>query len=495
MSIHAHKKQPKALFVLFLTEMWERFSFYGMRSLLVLYIVTQLNWGDKAAYATLGAYATLVYLGNILGGWFADQLLGFRRAILIGGITITCGHFMLTFEHAIAFYLGLGLVLTGTGLFKANITTFLSDFYEEHDPRREAGYTLFYLGINVGGFLAFLTCGYTAQRFGWHYAFGLAGIGMLLGLTIFILGQKYLEGKGEPQYPERLKIKVAGIPILTLFCLSMPVVAGLAALIIKNNQILGSLFIPIVGTIVLVYTLYVAFKHTLEERLRILALMVLTAFVVIFIAFWEQQASSVTLFTEYHVDRALPLIVSNLIGIDVVPASSLPIFNSIAIIVFAGLIALIWERLGERDKAPFAPMKFVIAFLLLGGSFYLLGLPSTLAETGSTINMGWVIAFYIIYSVGEICIMPVGFAIVPKLAPKDYRGYFMGVFFLGIAFAEYAAGVIATLTSVDEMGMERPSISVFGEFFEKAGFVVLCTAAAMLLFSFVMKPIFRKIEG
>lgn len=485
-------KQPKALTVLFLTEMWERFSFYGMRSLLVLYIVQQLNWKEASAYKTLGAYAALIYLGGIVGGLVADRLLGFRRAIILGGIIITCGHFTLAFEHPLALFVGLGLIVCGTGLFKSNITTLLGEFYTPDDPRREAGFSIFYLGINLGSFLAFLACGYVAKRWGWHLAFSLAGFGMLVGLTIFLIGGKHLEGKGETPCPKRLKKSFLGIRFSWCIYLTAFMVAGLVAFLIHQNHWLAGV-LPIVGGITLGYALYIAFTGPLQVRYNIFSLLVLMFFMLLFLAFWEQQASSLTLFVENHVNRSAHWL-DGWLGIAEIPAPWFASFNPLSIIVFANIVGFIWFWLATHHKPVFAPMKFVIAFVFLSGAFYLLAWVAKNAPQGELLNMKWIALFYVLYTIGELCIMPVGFSMVTKLAPSDSKGFFMGAWFMGIAFAEYIAAWLAQLTTTDDnIGVSAP-MYLYGDFFETLAIWGIGAAVVLSVLSYFMRPVFDRIE-
>lgn len=461
-----------------------------MRALLVLYIVNQLDWSQKSAYATLGAYASLVYLSNIIGGYAADKLFGFRRAILLGGIVITIGHFCLAFENLYCFYAGLGLVVAGTGLFKANITSFLGDFYHKDDPRRDPGYTIFYLGINLGGLLAFLGCGYVADRFGWHAAFSLAGFGMLLGLLIFIFGRKYLEDKGYPEHPERLSSGLGKLAHLMPFVLA----AGFAYLVYETE--LSEYFLHAIGAIAILYALYIAFTSSSENRKHIFTLLFMMIFLVLFLGFWEQQASSINILVDQYVNRGTSLL--ERFNLSEVPTLWFGAMNPVSVLIFGSLIAYIWEWLGEHHKAPFAPMKFVIGFAFLAAAFGSLSYGvENLGSPDAKLHMGWIALFYVIYTIGELCVMPVGFSLVTKLTPHDTRGFFMGLWMVGIAYAEQVAAKLAQLTSLDE-GIEsgkESSIQAFGDFFSQSALWILYAAMTLLVASFILRPIFRKVEG
>jgi len=488
-------KHPAALIVLFLTEMWERFSFYGMRSLLVLYIVTQLNWGNGEAYMILGAYATLLYLGGIWGGALADRLLGFRQAIIIGGITITCGHFVLAIPGVMPLYLGLGLVLTGTGLFKANITSFLGDFYLPGDPRRDSAYTIFYMGINVGSLFAFIACGYVATRYGWHSAFSLAGFGMLFGLLIFIFGGKYLEDKGRPPCEDTIKKTHLGISYRVWVALGVLAIAALSSFLIHSNEIL-SYALPVIGVAVLGYWTYLALTHTKEVRQNIFSLMVLMFFMLCFLACWEQQATSLTILSEYHVDRAPSYLAGflNWVGLEAVPTPWFAMCNAIAVILFGGVLAGAWSWLARHNKEPYDPMKFVIAFLFLSAAYVLLACKTAVVPEGGKLELFWIPLFYAIYTLGELCMMPVGFALVTKLAPKEQRGFFMGAWFMGLAFAQYLAALIAKMTATDDLVGEAAPLSVYADFFTEIAWVTFAAAALLFVLTFFMRPVFHRAE-
>lgn len=380
---------PRGLFILFFTEMWERFSYYGMRALLTLYLTKQLLYSDKLAGSIYGAYTGLVYLTPILGGYLADKYLGYKRAIYIGGILMMFGHASLAIYDIRFFYLGLLLLILGNGFFKPNISTMLGQLYENHPEKKDSGFTIFYMGINLGAFLGSIACGYLGEVYGWHYGFGLAGIGMLIGLINFAFGKKEFSN----------------------------------IIIIKDTNI------------------YTKDILSVEEKSKISIIVILSLFTMFFWLAFEQAGSSMNLFTDRYVDR-------NLFGFNI-PASAFQSVNPLLILILAPIFAMIWNYMGKKNIEPSTPIKFIFGFIFIGIGFLALVLGSfnVMIEVSANVSMAWIIIAYLFHTIGELFLSPVGLSMVSKMAPVRYAALLMGLWFLSNAFAHYAAGALAGFMS------------------------------------------------
>lgn len=381
------KSHPRGIYILFFTEMWERFSYYGMRAILILYLVKYFNYSDAFAGSVYGAYTGLVYLTPILGGYIADKFIGFKNAIFLGGILMMFGHISLAISSIEFFYLGLLLIILGNGFFKPNISTYLGTLYKDKPELKDSGFTIFYMGINLGGMFGPLLCGYLGEVHGWHYGFGLAGVGMLAGLIVFKLGLPTLAAE-----------EVKGVLVSEI-----------------ENKGNSELLTP-------------------TEKLRIMVILILSIFTMFFWFAFEQAGSSMNLFADRYMDR-------NLFGKEI-PASLFQSVNAFLILVFAPLFARLWTELDEKKKEPNTPLKFSLAFVLLGIGFLFLVFGSRGIEESSLIktSMVWLIMAILFHTLGELCISPVGLSMVSKLSPPRFGGLLMGVWFLSNAISHYVAG-------------------------------------------------------
>jgi len=381
---------PRGLALLFLVEMWERFSYYGMRALLVLYLVNALKWDTARASNLYGSYTSLAYITPLLGGYLADRFLGTRRSLVIGGILIACGHFSLALTGTATFYLGLALVIMGTGFFKPNVSTMVGQLYPEGDSRRDGGFTLFYMGINLGAFLAPLICGYLGERVGWHYGFGAAGVGMVLGLALYLWGRdKYLPGIG------------VGAP-------------AARKLHVETSA------------------------RSADDKKRVAALVIVVLFVVAFWSAFEQSGSSMNLFADKNTNR--------MVGSFLVPASWFQTVNAGFILLLAPLFAFMWRRLSSAGREPSTPMKMVFGLALLGIGFRFMVIGGRLADAGALVSPFWLIATYFLHTTGELCLSPVGLSYVTKVAPLRLASVLMAGWFLANGAGNKIAGSLAALS-------------------------------------------------
>jgi POT family proton-dependent oligopeptide transporter len=434
---------PRGLTTLFFTEMWERFSFYGLRAILFLYMTTEVAKGGLAfdtPYAGLimATYASGVYWTPLIGGWLADKWLGARRAVLVGGIIIACGHFSMAVETMPNFYAGLVLIALGTGFLKPNVSTMVGDLYGEGDTRRDAGFSIFYMGINLGALLAPLVVGYLGQRVEWHYGFGAAGVFMVLGLIQYVAGWGRLRGAGERpvkrERPDIAQVRKAGgeaargFDVLTA---ALAAAGGAVGAYLSYDPAVGpvsSLFFTVVG-VAFGYIAGVCRHLNRGELGRVLVICILFVFSVIFWMSFEQAATSLTLFADQ-------LTRTNVLGFEF-PSSWFQTVQPTFVILLAPAFAGLWVGLGRRD--PSSPVKFAFGLLFAGLAFALVAFASTLTGAGK-VSPFWLIGVYLLQTLGELCLSPVGLSTVTKLSPARMVGLMMGVWFLSISFGNYIAG-------------------------------------------------------
>jgi len=431
---------PKGLFVCFATEMWERFSYYGMRALLILYLTKHWEFTDATSYLIYGAYTSLVYIMPVFGGMLADQILGSKKAVTYGAILLVFGHLGMTVEsNEQIFYLSLALIVSGVGFLKPNISTMVGALYEEGDPRRDSGFTIFYMGINIGAFTATLLCGYLGEEIGWAYGFGAAGIGMLLGLFIFLWGQKYLEGLAEPP-SNKYMTKVNGISFENWAYISGVVMVLVTWFLVQNSQLVGQLLGGFGVIFIGAWLLYALLKCAPEERDRLIVVGILILFSLIFWALFEQAGSSLNILTDRGVDRVI-------FGWEV-PASMFQSLNAGFIFTIAPLFALLWISLAKRNMEPSTPIKFSIGIVLVGLGFLALVYGMNSSE-GLQTGVIWIVLIYLLHTLGELCLSPVGLSSVTKLSPQRIVGFMMGMWFFASAAGNYVASLIAKGTAGD----------------------------------------------
>jgi|SRR5579863_3610451 POT family proton-dependent oligopeptide transporter len=422
---------PRGLSLLFLAEMWERFSYYGMRALLVLYMVHVLKWTDAHASNLYGSYTGLTFLTPLLGGYLADKWIGTRRSLVVGGVIIACGHFVLALDSLPSFYAGLTLVVIGTGFFKPNVSTMVGQLYQPGDQRRDAGFTIFYMGINLGATIAPFVCGYLAQGPGfqaalvhaglnparsWSWGFGAAGVGMLCGLALYLkLRDRYLPGIGVRATHTGPAVSSRGeVTTLPPATASEPASGGLSA----------------------------------DERRRVISLLILFVFVACFWLVYEQGGSSLNLFADRYTDLHA--------GSTVLPSSFFQSAQPFFVITLAPLFALLWTRLRKAGREPSTPAKMVWGLGLLAvGCLFLLGggrvvdacMGSHAATSCAVASPAWLTMFYLFSVLGELCVSPVGLSYVTKVAPARYVGFLMGAWFLTNSLGLKLAGFVASLAS------------------------------------------------
>ena len=553
---------PRGLVILFLTEMWERFSYYGMRGLLIIYLTQHFLMSDESSSVLYGAYGALVYVMTIIGGSLADRYLGARKAVTFGAILLTFGHFGMAFEgegsrqlishgdnqyeiildgrggdarqqivtdlgtsyvsftetsmdiaepeavglvpsidrseftmsveteekYLNILYLSLALIIAGVGFLKANISTIVGSLYGFGDARRDSGFTIFYMGINIGAFLASLSCGYLGIVHGWKYGFGLAGAGMLLGLVIFLSCQSWLDGKAEPPSVEKLKEKVLfGINVEWL-CYSVGLgIIAVSMLLVMNADLVGGILGP-VGILMFIWLVSHAFTQLQgDERSRMLAAIYFVLAQIPFWALFEQAGSSLNLFTARLVDREI-------MGWSV-PGPVFQSLNAGFIFLFAPLMAWLWVWLARRNLNPSTPVKFALGVAMAGLGF--LALVAGMQGSGA-VGLTPVIFIFLIYwihTMGELMVSPVGLSAVTKLAPAKIVGMTMGAWFLYSGLSNYLAGVIARTTGAETIGGQMTNVAAakagYVDVYAQVGYIALGIALLMLLISPVINKMMR----
>ena len=489
---------PKGLFYLFFAELWERFSFYGMRALLMLYMTEEIYRAlverDTIAATIYAAYGALVYSTPVLGGMLAYRLLGFRRSILIGGSFMALGQFVLAIQGEMTFFMGLGLLIVGNGLFKPNISTFVGALYEQGDERRDSGFTIFYMGINVGAFVAPLFCGWLGATYGWNYGFASAGIGMTLGLLVFASGiRKGIFGDhGYAPDKARLEHRWYGIKLKNL----VPIVAVLLVPVIALMMYYGEMTIPFLGTIdykgqvvdwlfwvILVVIVYVIGKTMMEvsvkERYQLIVIVVLTMLMTLFWGFYELAGSTLTLFALRNI---------NLVWIN---ASQTNAITAFYIISFAMIFSWLWVYLSRRKMNPYTPYKFAFGLLILGVGYLIFAMSGGYADSNGRVPFIFMLLGYLMFSIGELFMSPVGLSKVTELAPKKIVAFMMGVWFLSSAFAFRLVGLVGGLLAVEGTSEETSaldSLPVYIDGFMNIAYVTLIGAAL----AFLIAPLLKK---
>ena len=476
---------PKGLFVCFATEMWERFSYYGMRALLILYLTKHWEFTDATSYLIYGAYTSLVYIMPVFGGMLADQILGSKKAVTYGAILLVFGHLGMTVEsNEQIFYLSLALIVSGVGFLKPNISTMVGALYEEGDPRRDSGFTIFYMGINIGAFTATLLCGYLGEQVGWAYGFGAAGIGMLFGLIIFLWGQKYLEGLAEPPSNKYLQ-KMNGISYESWAYISGIFMVLVTWFLVQNSQLVGQLLGGFGAIFIGAWLLYALFRCAPDERDRLIVVGILILFSLIFWALFEQAGSSLNILTDRGVNRVI-------FGWEV-PASMFQSLNAGFIFTIAPLFAMLWIALAKRNMEPSTPIKFSIGIIFVGLGFLALVYGMRSSE-GLQTGVFWIILIYLLHTLGELCLSPVGLSSVTKLSPQRIVGFMMGMWFFASAAGNYVAGLIARATASDSSGASN---DVF-DLTQKQSFMDVYTDVGLMaigcgIFLAILTPILKKL--
>lgn len=488
----AHERElfghPIGLYILFLTEMWERFSYYGMRGILVLYLTAQtrgdnpgLGWLDVEALSLYGWYTMLVYVASIPGGIIADKILGQKKSVMVGGFFLVAGHGILSIEQMWAFYSGLGLIVAGVGMLKPNISTLVGGLYKPGDERRDKGFSIFYIGINTGAALASLIVAVVADEFGWHAGFGLAAIGMVLGQVVYLSGQKFLIAVGNK--PEKKNETSDNVSIGQIFSMqfgkktplytTLLLAAGSTAVAwfyIENQQLAYIIFFLFLSLVVgMMVTIYGDLESKVEKD-RYLVLLLSFIIVIVFWGAFEQAGGLMNLYAENRTDRFL-------FGYQI-PAAAFQFFNPFYIIVFAVPIANFWMWWKHRGKEASSLFKMANGVIIMGLGFVFMVFASMQYETAGKSALYWLALAYLFHTIGELCASPVALSFITKLAPVRYGALMMGVYFAATGLGNKVAGLIG------ESASEAGELNIF------AGITIFCVAFGILVI-LILKPLKR----
>jgi POT family proton-dependent oligopeptide transporter len=480
-------KHPKQLYLLFFTEMWERFSFYGMKALLLAYMVTQLNFDEPKGYAILGAYSALVYTMPMFGGMLADKFLGYRRAIIFGGIMMAIGHIVLAIPQDWSFFYGMAFIICGNGFFKPNISSLVGTLYENNDPRKDSAFSLFYMGINVGAALGGLLCGYVGQEINWHYGFGLAGVFMVLGLIVFIIGKASLKEKGLP-LSNKLNEKVAGfLKIEYLIYLLTLVVLPVIVTLFNYYEALDSIMV-VLAVIAVAYILYVASKLEKIAKFKLISALTMVVVSTFFWAFYEQNAGSLNLFAMRNVDM-------HVFGMTL-PALSVNNFLPPAWVVLLSLFfAALWPWLNKRGWEPSTPSKFALSFIFVAMGFFTFYLACQASLNHGLIPLLAFVGGYFFIICGEMCISPVGLSMITKLSPINIVGLMMGIFFFFTAIGEFLAGKIGAMMSIPKNVVEANNPVLSLPYYANVLLQISIYSAGIGVMMFFLVPVLKKWMG
>jgi len=480
--ISVSARQPKQLYILFFTEMWERFSFYGMKALLLAYMVTQLKFDEPKGYAILGAYAGLVYTMPMFGGMLADRFLGNRKAVLFGGILMTVGHLVLAIPEGWSFFYGMAFIICGNGFFKPNISSLVGTLYTDNDPRRDSGFSIFYMGINIGAALGGLLCGYVGQRINWHYGFGLAGVFMILGLVVFFFGAKTLGERGLPPDPAYLRKPLfAGLSTEVVIYLATLFMIPVVVALFNQYEVMDFIMFGL-GGISVIYIVFIALQMERVARFKLFAALTMIVFSTLFWAFYEQNSGSLNLFAMRNVDM-------NVAGTDLPPLSVNNFLPPAWVIVLSFFFAWLWPVLNRKGLEPSTPAKFAFSFILLGLGFYVFYAACRMSTDTGLISLIPFVAGYFFIISGELCISPIGLSMITKLSPKKIVAMMMGIWFFASAIGEFLAGKIGSLMSVPAQVVDNPVLSLpyYADILSKIGMWSLVIGIVLLCFTPVIK--------
>ncbi len=505
---------PKGLYICFFTEMWERFSFYGMKALLFLYLIKYHLFTDEYGYNLIGAYGALVYALPVLGGLLADRYLGMRKAVIFGACLLVLGHFGMAYEGFQAskvngvivqdtyalqfFYFSLALIIVGVGFLKPNISTIVGKLYQKNDPRRDSGFTIFYAGINLGATIAPLICAYLGETYGWKYGFGLAGIGMIAGLLVFIFGQKYLEGHAESNFPEKLCHKTVGISVEHWIY-----IGGLAAVfvvwaLVQTHSLflsLGSilpaatpviLFLHAISITLIIGMTWFVTKHCSKiERDQMISLLMIILAGLLFFALYEQTYGSWLAFSDRVMDR-------NMLGAEW-KAGQLTFLGAFFIILLTPLFAWLWPVLDKKKMNPSTPLKMAIGLLFAALSFLVLSAGIHSTAENALVSVWILVAAYFVLEIGELILSPISLSAVTQLSVKRVVSIMMGAWFLGTSYSEILAAEFNKLSAIEtDAGKVKDvafALTTYDDLFifsAKVGF-------AAALFFLVITPLLKKL--
>ncbi len=484
-------KYPKQLWYLFLVEMWERFCFYGMRGVLTIFMADQvlgLSLSDKEANLKYGAIQAFVYAFTFIGGIFADKILGFKKSLVFGGIVMIAGNLLIAFSPQEMFYLGITLSIIGTGFFKPNISSMVGELYKEGDSRRDAGFGLFYSGINIGALLGGAVCVYfgTSKDYGWSYSFLSAAVVMLIGLITFMMTKKSLGPIGDSPLLELPKSKrtTKEIAVYIGSIISIPLIF----MMIKNTDY-TDYFMYTIGPLAIFYFLFETYKEKeLKAQKKLIAAFIFIIFSIIFWAFFEQSGGSLALFAQNNLHP-------NLLFFEINPNIVNNTSNSLFVIVFSPILGLLWLAMAKRKIEPNTVVKFGLGFLFLAAAFYVFYYTKFFADAKGLTSLNIFTLAYLVITFGELCLSPIGLSIMTKLSPKRLSGMMMGMWFLASAYGQYAAGLLgAGMSSPDENASLVTKLQGYTDGYYQLAVYALISGVVLIIFTPLIKKLMQEVK-
>lgn len=484
-------KYPKQLWYLFLVEMWERFCFYGMRGVLTIFMADQvlgLSLSDKEANLKYGAIQAFVYAFTFIGGIFADKILGFKKSLVFGGIVMILGNLLIAFSPQEMFYLGITLSIIGTGFFKPNISSMVGELYKEGDSRRDAGFGLFYSGINIGALLGGAVCVYlgTSEDFGWSYSFLSAAVVMMIGLITFMFTKKSLGPIGDSPLVTLPKSKrtTKEIAVYIGSLISIPLIF----MMIKNTDY-TDYFMYTIGPLAIIYFLYETYKEQeIKAQKKLIAAFIFIIFSIIFWAFFEQSGGSLALFAKDNLH-------SNLLFFEINPNIVNNTANSLFVIVFSPILGLLWLAMAKRKLEPNTVVKFGLGFLFLAAAFYVFYYTRFFADVNGITSLNIFTLAYLVITFGELCLSPIGLSIMTKLSPKRLSGMMMGMWFLASAYGQYAAGLLgAGMSSPDENASLLTKLQGYTDGYYQLAVYALISGVVLIVFTPLIKKLMQEVK-
>lgn len=479
-------KYPKQLWYLFLVEMWERFCFYGMRGVLAIFMVDMLLLSDKDANLKYGAIQAFVYAFTFIGGVFADKILGFKKSLVFGGIVMVIGNLLIGIDPEHFFYYGITLSIIGTGFFKPNISSMVGELYNEGDPRRDAGFSLFYSGINIGALLGGALCVYLGKFHGWSLAFFAAATVMVIGVVIFLLTKKSLGpiGNSPLLHLDVKKRNIREIAVYVGAALCIPIIHAM----IENTDY-TDYFMYTIGPAALIYFFFELSKQeSSKTKKKLIAALLFITFSIIFFAFFEQSGGSLSLFAKGNLTNELlfftidPNIVNN-------------ISNAFFVILFAPLLGLVWVALAKRKLEPNTVIKFGLGFLFLAGSFFILYATKFFAGPDGITSLNIFTSAYLIMTFGELCLSPIGLSIITKLSPNRLVGMMMGLWFLASAYGQYAAGLLgAGMASPNENATNMDKLILYTDGYYQLALYALVAGVVLIAISPIIRKLMQEVK-
>ncbi len=480
-------KYPKQLWYLFFSEMWERFSFYGMRGMLIYFMVTQLMMNDQAANLQYGATQAFVYAFTFIGGLFADKILGFRKSLFWGGLLMITGSLILAFNPHTYFFLGISFTIIGTGFFKPNISTMVGSLYKRGDVRTDAGFSLFYSGINIGALLGGYACIAIGKNHSWKLAFGLAAIVMTISLVTFVFTQKSLGPIGlSPLVIDGAAHKNKRWYEYAVYIGSLCIIPIIMTMVSKTQY--TDWFMYLIGPGVLVYLVYEMTKYSVEERKKLVAALIFILFSILFWAFFEQSGGSLSLFAANNLNDTV-------LGIQLDPNGVNNASNSLFVIIFAPILGLIWIALSKKKQEPNTVIKFGLGFLFLALAFYVFYATRFFANVQGITSLDMFTLAYFIITLGELCLSPIGLSIMTKLSPRPLQGVMMGMWFLASAYGQYVAGILgAGMATTNENASLMEKLISYTNGYQQLAIYALVSGIVLIIISPMVRKLMQEVK-